>query len=113
MKYHGGGKLDKKYISLVLVLLAFSALVYAYTINRTIEVQTCEDSDNGLNFLVEGNITGLDLNDTYYEKNDYCIDNLTIMEYGCYERDNSTFAVEVYENCTAINTTSCSIGKCI
>lgn len=83
------------------------ARLYAY-INYSPYGYTCSDSDGGNNILVYGNVTGY-YNQTYYEYDDYCISNTTVMEYYCSGLYKNNFS----SSCVGNVTTMCSDGRCI
>src|SRR3989344_1029358 len=82
------------------------ARVYA-RINYSPFGYTCSDSD-GRDILWYGNITGY-YNQTYYEYDNYCVSNTTIMEYFC----NGLYQSSYSSNCIGNVTTMCSDGRCI
>lgn len=85
----------------------FVGLVTAATLVKTKQVASCFDSDGGLNFTIQGNTTGMYLNNVTYSFNDYCYGNSTLREYSC-SLVNGTAYVNLWEeNCTCVN------GACI
>ncbi len=111
----GDFDMNKKISVVALTVLAVMATgAFAAWLIGSQEVQTCTDTDGGLNYLTMGAIHGLDRNGTPYNLTDYCISNATIAEHACYinTTNNKTYAVRVGESCTAANKTFCSAGKC-
>mgnify|MGYP001607985594 CR=1 FL=1 len=106
----------KKIFSSLFVGIAFSVvayLVYAAFVIQSVPVNTCTDSDGYQNFLVSGNVTGINITNSTYFFPDTCLSNITAKDWSCILRSGQLLAVEYGENCTAVNKTSCFNGKCI
>lgn len=76
-------------------------------------VETCTDTDNGLNYTKSGSVSGgywLSTNATYSDKSDTCTTGL-LDEYYC---SNSTHAFYTTVNCTSVvgGKYACSSGVC-
>ncbi len=109
--------IKNKYILGLFVVAIAATVVYAYTWNLVgqTKVQTCLDSDGGLNARVAGNASGLDLNNGTYSYNDFCKTSSILYERNCNFAGNLTYFETWSTNCNNMteNTTQCSSGRCI
>ncbi|MBS3146833.1 hypothetical protein J4471_04010 [Candidatus Woesearchaeota archaeon] len=109
--------LNKKIVLGVIVVAFVATMVYAYTWNyvSASKVQTCFDSDGGLNARFTGNISGVDLSNITYLYNDFCKTSTLLYERRCNFNGNVTYAETWSTNCNNMteNTTQCSAGRCI
>ena len=96
------------------VVLVFGTLVLAWGLVKEKRVTTCFDTDGGLNKWVQGSAYGSDLNTTFYNYTDYCRpDGVFLVEFACNTAANRTFMQAWEHNCTGMNTTFCSFGRCV
>jgi len=69
---------------------------------------SCSDSDGGIIPETFGNVTGYS-NQSYYNYNDYCLSNTTILEFSCVGNNFYNSGLSCAGNSTSI----CSNGRCI
>ena len=84
------------------------AIVFAATLERQFQVQTCSDSDGGLVFNVTGTVSGIKLSGANYSYTDFCKDTTKILEYTCFSNGTNNFVQGWSENCT----NGCANGHC-
>ncbi len=90
-----------------------AAVVFAATTLHTEQqVLSCTDSDGGLNYNVDGNISGNDLNGTPYYFSDRCKDSDVLKEGACRVDNGTVYAQIWFHNCSDENKT-CSNGRCV
>jgi len=70
------------------------------------EPDSCSDTDGGKDIFIQGTVSGYQ-NDNPYEYTDYCVGNMTIMEYYC----SGTTPLNTDYPC--VNATSCFSGACV
>jgi len=96
----------------LLALFLLASGVGAWWVVHVEPVTSCFDSD-GLNFTNQGyiNVTG-NYSGTFY---DSCANNITVTELACSSDvyNITGYALAIQEDCTALNLTGCSLGKCI
>ena len=97
----------------VVLLLSISTVLALWWIPmKAWEVESCFDYDYGLNPWTGSNVTGYNLDQTYYSHLDYCKDNVTLVEYSC-EWLGKRRMVAPYKLDCSIENVSCSNAKCV
>ncbi len=95
----------KKIIIFLGVFLLMAAIVYAATLAKQAEVQSCFDTDSGVVVTLPGQITGLELSGSSYNMSDACASNTTLVEYACHTRNSTVFKQQWNQNCAQLNKT--------
>lgn len=106
--------MKSKPLFVVLLMALLATFVYA-ALNLVYEkeVQTCTDSDFGLNFSVTGTINGTALNGNPYSFTDVCkANNITVREGACRFNATAVYAQVWEKDCSDLNKT-CMLGRCV
>ncbi len=108
----------KKIFTVLIAVLLGAVLVWAASLYHYEEVQTCSDTDGGINYLganSTGTISGLNLTGSPYSFTDKCSgNNVSVFEGSCYynSTSNKTYGVVWKQDCTTLNLT-CQNGACV
>ena len=97
----------------VFVVAIAATMVYAYTwtLISSKPVNSCSDSDGGLQGKIFGSVSGLDLNNKTYNVTDACSNTTILYESACSVGTKQVWST----NCNNMteNTTTCSSGRCV
>lgn len=118
---------EKKFILgvfLIVLLGVLAYFVYAATLVQQWNVLSCNETDAGFDYLVQGTNFGYlnDTNSTFFNVSDYCISNTTLGEFVCgstYGPQYANLAALYSEDCTQVplnstnNATICLNGRCV
>jgi len=106
---------NKSVLITAIVAVLVAASVTAWWLIGWDRVDSCADSDGGLDFFTTGTIHVLK-NQTYKNFTDFCMDNITVAEFACSEDvlNISGFAGVAGENCNGTgNASVCVDGRCV
>ncbi len=101
------------FYGLLIAALLASAVYAALVLVFEERVQSCSDTDFGLNFTVKGNISGVDLNNSTFSYTDNClVNNITLREGACMTNSTGVYAQVWKKDCSDLNMT-CVVGRCV
>ncbi len=100
-------------IIVIIVLILFTLLFVRLTGFSSTEINSCQDSDGGKNYVVRGEVFGeyYFLSRETFHKSDVCIDKWNLLEYYCIEDKGGLHSYEKFEKYEC--PLGCKNGRCL
>ncbi|MEK6899320.1 MAG: hypothetical protein AABW79_04465 [Nanoarchaeota archaeon] len=102
----------KKIVMVFAAVLILSTIAFAATLVKQSEVQSCLDTDGGVNVTRLGITYGVELSGSNFTLTDFCTNNSTLIEYACSNVNGTIYKQQWNQNCAQLNKT-CSAGRCV
>lgn len=114
----GGLKMiNKRLVAGLFVLVALAGIVYAASLIESVQVQSCIDGDNGLNYFQNDSVSGYNIGGGSFSLLDYCASEEKIVEHRCITivhnaTYNTTYRETWTESCYDLGSSGCFNSAC-